>query len=309
MSSKPGSKVKSELLDNLYIGAPCSVSWDSMTGDERARACSQCSRKVYNLSDMTKNEAETFLQENGVSHCVTFYRRQDGTIMTDNCPVGLRKLRDQCKFAMRVAAASIAFLMTPLAGFAKPVHKGKTVDCKQSNQSPMPMVDGKPAMLPRTGNMPDIAGGAVFMPPVPGQAVILPYKKPVRPIISSPENVTINNPGNSTKEKPGTDPYYKLRAEFTELADPTAFNMYTLGQQNLAQGRVLVAKAYFKAALKAFNPANHDWRLKQLVEEELKRVEEMPISESEKENEGTVVKIEFEGGKPRIIQSQPAIQE
>ncbi len=315
MFTKQGSKVESDLLDNLYIAAPCPVRWDSMTGDDRERACSQCSRKVYNLSSMTKQEAQSFLQENGVNHCVTFFRREDGTIMTDNCPVGLRKLRDQYRLVMRVAAAAITFFMTPLAGFAKDAKEcGTAKDAPIStNQARLEMVDGKPAIhptappAPRKPLHPDIAGGAWIPPPVPGQAIFVPPSQPDRPVVSRP-NLT-DKPGNNTKDKTGTDPYYKLRAAVTELADPTAFNLYSLGHENLMSGRVLVARAYFKAALKAFDPTNHDWKLKQLVESELKQAESMPLTESEKEDDDAIVKIEFQGGKPRIIHSESSNQD
>ena len=83
---------KESLLDNLCIAAPCSISWEGMPGDNRKRECGGCSRSVFNISDMTKAEAERFLRENTEAPpCMIFYRRHDGTIMTDNCPVGLRK--------------------------------------------------------------------------------------------------------------------------------------------------------------------------------------------------------------------------
>lgn len=109
-------KCQTDLLNNVYIAAPCPVSWDSMVGDDRVRLCNGCSKNVYNLSAMTSNEANMFLQENGVSECMVFYRRTDGTIMTDNCPVGLRKIRDQWRRMLQVASAVLAAIISnPLA--------------------------------------------------------------------------------------------------------------------------------------------------------------------------------------------------
>lgn len=83
-------------LDNLLLAFPCPIKWESMDGDERERLCKQCSQKVYNISDMTKDEAEAFLAENVERDdaCLFFYQRSDGTIKTDNCPRYLRPLRD-----------------------------------------------------------------------------------------------------------------------------------------------------------------------------------------------------------------------
>jgi hypothetical protein len=91
-------------LDNIRIASPCPASWDEMRGDERKRFCSQCSLNVYNLSGMTRDEAENLLlmSEGGV--CVRFYRRADGTVLTEDCPVGWRAVR------RRVSRAATAFV-------------------------------------------------------------------------------------------------------------------------------------------------------------------------------------------------------
>ena len=40
----------------MRISRPCSVEWDSMSGDDRARFCRECDRQVYNLSLLTRDE-------------------------------------------------------------------------------------------------------------------------------------------------------------------------------------------------------------------------------------------------------------
>ena len=103
------------LLDKTMVVSPCSVSWDSMEGDERVRHCSGCSKNVYNLSNMTATEAEILLGQNGERPCLRFYRRPDGTIMTDNCPRALRALRRR----MRTAVAIVAGLIGSFEPFSK----------------------------------------------------------------------------------------------------------------------------------------------------------------------------------------------
>ena len=80
-------------LDHVKVAAPCPAEWDSMTGSECVRFCSLCSLNVYNLSGMTRTEAETLLIRTEGRLCVRFYRRSDGTILTRQCPVGLRALK------------------------------------------------------------------------------------------------------------------------------------------------------------------------------------------------------------------------
>jgi len=99
------------LLDHMKIASPCSVDWEQMTGDESTRFCQQCRLSVYNISDMSSTEAESLLlagREKGQRVCVRFFKRADGTVVTQDCPVGLRKLRDfWLQTVSRVAACTL----------------------------------------------------------------------------------------------------------------------------------------------------------------------------------------------------------
>lgn len=104
-------KSDSEVLSGMRVAAPCAVSWDSMEGDERARFCGQCEKNVYNISEMSSREAVSLIREKEGRLCVRFYRRADGTVMTDNCPVGLRRIRN----LLRLVAVTV---LTPLVAIA-----------------------------------------------------------------------------------------------------------------------------------------------------------------------------------------------
>jgi hypothetical protein len=75
-------------LANVEVASPCPANWNEMLGDERKRYCSECRLNVYNLSDMTRREAENFLINAEGRVCVKFYRREDGSVLTKDCPVG-----------------------------------------------------------------------------------------------------------------------------------------------------------------------------------------------------------------------------
>lgn len=75
-------------LDNIKIASPCAADWNEMLGDERRRYCSTCKLNVYNLSEMTREEAENFLVRSEGRVCLRVHRRRDGTVLTQNCPVG-----------------------------------------------------------------------------------------------------------------------------------------------------------------------------------------------------------------------------
>jgi hypothetical protein len=97
-------------LDSISVAAPCSANWDDMIGTHQARFCGQCSKNVYNLSGMTRREAENLIARSEGRLCVRYFRRADGTILTQNCPVGLAAARARVKkWATAVLATVISF--------------------------------------------------------------------------------------------------------------------------------------------------------------------------------------------------------
>ena len=94
-------------LDRVRIASPCPASWDRMTGDARVRFCDECHLHVYNIAEMTRLEVETVIAKTEGRLCARIYRRADGTVITRDCPVGLRALRRR---ARRVATAGVAML-------------------------------------------------------------------------------------------------------------------------------------------------------------------------------------------------------
>jgi len=102
------------VLDGLRIASPCGEDWNKMTGDERVRACARCRLNVYNLSELTRAEAEALIISKEGNLCVRIYRRADGTIITRDCPVGLRAARLKLLRLAGAAAALLVVLATRL---------------------------------------------------------------------------------------------------------------------------------------------------------------------------------------------------
>jgi len=101
------------VLDDVRIASPCGARWDDMVGDERVRFCGSCEKNVYNLSAMTRAAAEALLREKEGSLCARVYRRADGTVITADCAVGVRKKRVR----RAVGAAVGGGMLAALAGF------------------------------------------------------------------------------------------------------------------------------------------------------------------------------------------------
>ena len=74
--------IKPVSLDVIQVNEPCTQPWERMTGDERVRYCEGCRKHVYNLSAMSRTEAERLVCEGAGSLCVRFARGEDGRVQT-----------------------------------------------------------------------------------------------------------------------------------------------------------------------------------------------------------------------------------
>jgi hypothetical protein len=90
-------------LNQIRIASPCNAEWKWMLGDDRVRFCGQCNQNVYNLTALTRDEAESLIRRNEGRLCVRYYRRKDGTILTRNCPIGLAAARKKIRGLTRAA--------------------------------------------------------------------------------------------------------------------------------------------------------------------------------------------------------------
>lgn len=96
-------------LNNIKVASPCSANWDEMYGDNRKRFCGDCKLNVYNLSGMSREAAENLIQGSESRLCVRFCSRPDGTIITEDCPVGWAKIKQRTNvFATAVMSMLIA---------------------------------------------------------------------------------------------------------------------------------------------------------------------------------------------------------
>jgi hypothetical protein len=161
------------MLDDIRVASPCHERWDAMTGDEQARHCGSCNKNVYNLSAMTREAAEALVREKEGKLCVRYFRRADGTILTADCPVGVRRKRVQlvaAAGAMTALAAGAAAAM--FAHLGAPQTPSTVVNMMQGEAttptSAPPVLNTPPASLgedPVTEVMGDVAAPARPTPP------------------------------------------------------------------------------------------------------------------------------------------------
>ena len=112
-------------LDNVKVASPCAANWDEMYGDARRRYCGECKLNVYNLSAMSRQEAETLVTETEGRLCIRFYQRKDGTVITQDCPVGWAAVKNRAKVT---ATAFFSLMLAVLTGtiFASMFSSGRS---------------------------------------------------------------------------------------------------------------------------------------------------------------------------------------
>jgi hypothetical protein len=81
------------MLEDVRVASPCTADWGTMIGDGRVRFCGECQKHVYNLSGMSREEAEALVRGTSNDICIRFHRRADGRVLTSDCSVGARRAR------------------------------------------------------------------------------------------------------------------------------------------------------------------------------------------------------------------------
>ncbi|MDQ3370766.1 MAG: hypothetical protein M3680_35560, partial [Myxococcota bacterium] len=101
-------------LRTIAVKTPCHADWNAMTlrdaQSDAVRHCGSCNKDVYNLSAMTETEAEALLAS-AEEHCVRYYYRPDGTLVSSRCGDATRR-------APSPVAAGLAASLACSAAFA-----------------------------------------------------------------------------------------------------------------------------------------------------------------------------------------------
>ena len=120
--------MKTDNLDRLRVAAPCPTSWEQMSGNERVRYCGLCNLNVYNIAELTRKEATALVSGTEGHFCARLFRRSDGTVITRDCPVGLRAIRRRVARATGAVFATLVALSSAVFG-QKPTKQENL--CKQ----------------------------------------------------------------------------------------------------------------------------------------------------------------------------------
>jgi hypothetical protein len=133
-SRKPALAVN---IQNIRIASPCPADWNKMIGDDRMRHCAECNLNVYNFSAMTEREVQRLIAGSQGRVCGRFYRRSDGTMLTQDCPRGLRAV---ARRVSRTAAALLTAVMSVSSAFAGTKSKPQQTEQNQCREPGVALV-------------------------------------------------------------------------------------------------------------------------------------------------------------------------
>ena len=129
-------------LNRLQIASPCPASWAGMRGDDRSRFCATCEKHVYDFSKMTAAEGMALIREKEGQVCARLWRRADGTVITADCPVGVRLMKGRRR--ARLPLAATVFLAAGLSGLGC-AHQAPKADpsIRETDRRDQPDPDNK----------------------------------------------------------------------------------------------------------------------------------------------------------------------
>lgn len=166
-------------LNRVHIASPCAADWNEMYGDQRKRFCGDCNLNVYNLSGMTRSEAEALIMNAEGRLCVRFYRRADGSVITNDCPVGWAKVKQRTRVLATAVGSLLIALFTGVlfvSLFSKKVATMGDLRIPFSTPQPTPEpLMGAVAPPPRNANS---TAGETGRPPVRGNVATPPARRP-----------------------------------------------------------------------------------------------------------------------------------
>lgn len=133
------------MLNNIRVASPCSAKWEQMSGDNRIRHCHACNLNVYNFSEFSEQEIREILASRKERLCGRLFQRHDGTVITQNCPVGLKKV---VRRISRIAGAVLSLVIPSIGRAPAAVAQSYTRTNVSSSGLSIEVIDPTGAAIP-----------------------------------------------------------------------------------------------------------------------------------------------------------------
>jgi hypothetical protein len=113
---------KKSFIDSVEVKTPCPEEWDEMTGTNRVRFCSHCSKDVNNLSEMTRKEAMRLVRATGGRMCIRYVTNPvtNRPLFADQI-IPLTRRRSGLAAGVMTASLSLATLAYPQSDPVLPI--------------------------------------------------------------------------------------------------------------------------------------------------------------------------------------------
>lgn len=152
----------------LRLVRGCDMRWENMVGDARVRHCGACDREVYDLTAMSADEVEAFVEAR--QHdlpCVQLHARPDGRYQDGPCAPAER--RHLTRAALAAAGLGLSGLLSVLASESRaevPIARRPRADDIATHPfvEPIPEPCPWPAPEPTLGRSGSFTGAAVLVP-------------------------------------------------------------------------------------------------------------------------------------------------
>jgi hypothetical protein len=161
------------VLQTLKVASPCDASWEAMAGDDRRRFCNACEKFVYNLPLLSPEELVDLIERTEGRFCGRLYARTDGTVLTNDCPVGHARMLARARRRTVGAAAAVAAMMIS-AGAA--IFSASWGGCEVGGEMTMGDI-GPPPGVVQTTTPPSVVRTTMPPPDEP------PPVEPVQPLL------------------------------------------------------------------------------------------------------------------------------
>ncbi|HEX4406044.1 MAG TPA: hypothetical protein VH560_14500 [Polyangia bacterium] len=166
MKNAADGRGRLDVVDEVVIASPCTVSWDGMRGDDRVRFCGQCRQNVYNVEALDRGAARRLIEAREGRVCLRILRRDDGTVVTADCWTRLRAARRRGVLAFVAMLVVVGFAqlcamrfgLRALGGGCAPIRQTTTMGAP-----PPPPLMGEPQ--PPRDTAPRLMGKRAASPP------------------------------------------------------------------------------------------------------------------------------------------------
>jgi hypothetical protein len=141
---------KSRFIDSVRVKEPCSEEWNEMTGNDKVRFCSHCSKNVNNISEMTPRKAAKLAMRSNGNLCIHY--------MVDPKTGGPIFAPQLVKIARQTGIAA-GFLGATLAVAQPAFAQGSPIPVENIRLESVPNSDGSPTKI--AGTVTDPQGAVI----------------------------------------------------------------------------------------------------------------------------------------------------